>query len=114
MRLSRDERRVIVADLAEQGMSTRAIAPVVGAGIGTVSRDLNAGVPNGTPVAPEPPEPTFDPTPTWDPTTGEVVDPRTVTEVGPEAQKCMASASVSRRASTSPLQCRIRRGGPCQ
>jgi transposase-like protein len=40
MRLSRDERKVIVADLAEQGMSTRAIAPVVGAHRDTVAQDL--------------------------------------------------------------------------
>lgn len=41
MRLSRDERKVIVADLAEQGMSSRAIAPVVGASQRTVSNDLS-------------------------------------------------------------------------
>lgn len=42
MRLSRDERKVIVADLAEQGMSSRAIAPVVGAHHATVARDMES------------------------------------------------------------------------
>lgn len=74
MRLSRDERRVIVADLAEQGMSTRAIAPVVGTTKDSVHRDLKVSR-SATPA----PVPTFDPTPAWDPTTGEVVEPRTVT-----------------------------------
>ena len=42
MRLSRDERKVIVADLAEQGMSSRAIAPVVGASHVTVQSDMRS------------------------------------------------------------------------
>lgn len=42
MRLSRDERKVIVADLAEQGMSSTAIAPVVGATDRTVRRDIES------------------------------------------------------------------------
>lgn len=42
MRLSRDERKVIVADLAEQGMSSRAIAPVVGASKSTVAADIES------------------------------------------------------------------------
>lgn len=53
--LPREERREIVASLRESGLSTRAIASVTGAGVGTVSRDLAATVPtalgNGT-VAP--------------------------------------------------------------
>lgn len=70
MRLTRDERRVIVADLAEQGMSTRAIAPVVGASHMSVARDL-AGAPV-TDVTPAP-VPTFDPAPfEVDHETGEV------------------------------------------
>lgn len=64
---------MIVADLAEQGMSTRAIAPVVGASQKTVDRDVRtiAGESSDSPA----PVPTFDPTPAWDPTTGEVVEP---------------------------------------
>lgn len=83
MRLSHDERRVIVADLAEQGMSTRAIAPVVGVDQKTISNDMRA-MPREESSSPVP-APTFDPTPAWDPTTGEVIDdppepsPRTVT-----------------------------------
>lgn len=44
MRLTRDDRRVIVADLAEQGMSTSAIAPVIGKTEGTVRSDLRGQV----------------------------------------------------------------------
>jgi len=51
LRLARDERRVMVQLLASEGMSTRAIAPIVGAGRMTVQRDLeSAPVPNGTPA----------------------------------------------------------------
>ena len=52
MRLDRDQRRELVAYLAGEGMSTRAIAPIVGAGHVTVHRDLEASrtatVPNET------------------------------------------------------------------
>ena len=40
MRLDRDQRRELVAYLAGEGMSTRAIAPIVGASKDTVHRDL--------------------------------------------------------------------------
>lgn len=46
LRLARDERRELVVQLAEEGLSTRAIAPVVGAGQMTVVRDLAATEPN--------------------------------------------------------------------
>lgn len=42
MRLTRDERRELVAELSEAGMSTRAIAPVVGASKDAVQRDRDA------------------------------------------------------------------------
>lgn len=42
MRLSRDERKELVGELASQGMSTRAIAPVVGANFNTVARDIRS------------------------------------------------------------------------
>lgn len=76
MRLSRDERRVIVADLAEQGMSTRAIAPVVGVHHDTVARDVrSAPVVNTTPTSHTPTAHTFEPSP-WEPAvnrdTGEI------------------------------------------
>lgn len=58
MRLTRDERRVIVADLAEQGMSTRAIAPVVGVDQKTISNDMRA-MPREESSSPAP-VPTFD------------------------------------------------------
>lgn len=52
MRLARDERRVMVQLLAAEGMSTRAIAPIVGARSHmTVSNDLKAlGVQECTPA----------------------------------------------------------------
>ena len=49
VRLDRVERRELVADLADAGMSTRAIAPVIGATHMTVARDLSEGVTNVTP-----------------------------------------------------------------
>lgn len=50
LRLARDVRQELVAELHEQGLTVRAIAPIVGAGIGTVHRDIEAAsVPNGTP-----------------------------------------------------------------
>lgn len=52
MRLARAERQDMVRMLSVEGMSTRAIAPIVGAGSTTVKRDL-AGGPLG------PPEPEF-------------------------------------------------------
>lgn len=69
-------------------MSTRAIAPVVGASVATVKRDVAAPGSNEPPATPA--EPTFDPTPDWDlvnTETGEVLpasgentpQPRTIT-----------------------------------
>ena len=74
MRLSRDERRVIVADLAEQGMSTRAIAPVVGVKSDqTIRADLAQVRDRHAPNAPA--THTFEPSP-WEPAidrdTGEI------------------------------------------
>ena len=42
LRLARDDRRELVTRLADEGMSTRAIAPIVGADHVTVSRDIAA------------------------------------------------------------------------
>lgn len=50
MRLPREERREMVAMLSSTGMSTRAIAPVVGVSHMTASNDLNAGVKTFTPA----------------------------------------------------------------
>ena len=49
LRLPRDERQQIVGYLAGEGMSSRAIAPIVGASHMTVERDRQAGVTNVTP-----------------------------------------------------------------
>lgn len=64
--------QVIVSDLAEQGMSTRAIAPVVGANQATVVRDLGSRDADASPATLA--EPTFDPTPSLDtPRSGTLV-----------------------------------------
>lgn len=79
MRLDRSERQELVAYLSGEGMSTRAIAPIVGATKSQVARDIEvsssghlAPVPFGTPE----PEPT--PEPVADPVTGEVLDDEAV------------------------------------
>ena len=50
------ERRELVAHLSGEGVTVRAIGQALGVGVGTVHRDQQAGVPNGTPDA-EPAEP---------------------------------------------------------
>lgn len=52
IRLPREERREVVGSLRESGLSIRAIASATGMGRGTVERELQAVVPNGTPEAP--------------------------------------------------------------
>lgn len=47
MRLTRDERKELVGELAEAGMSTRVIAPVVGANYKTVQKDVRELVQSG-------------------------------------------------------------------
>jgi len=49
MRLARGERQEMVQMLSAEGMSTRAIAPIVGASKSQVANDLEAGVQNWTP-----------------------------------------------------------------
>lgn len=68
LRLARDVRQELVAELASQGMSTRAIAPIVGVDNKTVHRDI-AAVANATP-APAP----LDPPMVVDEATGEILD----------------------------------------
>lgn len=67
LRLARDVRRELVAELADAGMSTRAIAPIVGVDNATVHRDLGR-VANATPAPIE--VDGF----TVNPSTGEVID----------------------------------------
>jgi hypothetical protein len=63
IQLPREDRQEVVQSLREAGLSIRAIASATGSSRGTVGRDLEAGVPNGTPddgprepdVAPWPP-----------------------------------------------------------
>lgn len=74
MRLARGERQDMVKMLSDEGMSTRAIAPIVGASFKTVARDTEAPVSNDTP----------EPTPTAvDTETGEIHDEPVA---GPAAQ----------------------------
>jgi hypothetical protein len=54
LRVSRAERSEIVGYLAGEGLSTRAIAPIVGVAHKTVARDLEAPVSNDTPAQQEP------------------------------------------------------------
>lgn len=69
-------RREIVRELSSAGLSTRAIAPVVGVSNFTVSKDI-AAVSDLTPA----PEPADEPLPPANPFTGEVIDePAVVTE----------------------------------
>ena len=49
MRLARDERREMVSVLSDEGMSTRAIAPIVGVSNKTVSQDRREVLPEVTP-----------------------------------------------------------------
>ena len=86
LRLPRADRREMVALLADEGMSSRAIAPVVGAGYRTVQRDIESSGSNG-PDAPrtvkslDGVERTFQPRPepphTVNTDTGEVIDKST-------------------------------------
>lgn len=48
MRLARGERQEMVQMLSAEGMSTRAIAPIVGASFKTVARDIEPSVSNDT------------------------------------------------------------------
>lgn len=85
MRLERDVRQELVAELSAQGMSTRAIAPIVGVSQKTVDRDVRES--NDSPAEPVP---TAEPDSYWSPETsfvgahpitGEILDaPTTVTE----------------------------------
>lgn len=52
-RLGRDPRQELVRELDARGMSTRAIAPLVGVSKDTVARDLQAPVSNETPEIPQ-------------------------------------------------------------
>jgi hypothetical protein len=53
VQLPREERREVVAQLTDAGMSTRAIGSALGVGVGTVHRDQEATVPNGTDERPK-------------------------------------------------------------
>src|SRR5690606_19560440 len=79
IRLARDERREVVQLLSNEGMSTRAIAPIVGVDRKTVERDVRGG----TNVPPERTNnedheaayvESIEHTPPFDPRTGEVLD----------------------------------------
>lgn len=82
LRLARDVRRELVAELAAQGMSTRAIAPIVGVDQTTVARDI-AREADASPevlVLAETPALEEPPLVGYDPATGELIDdtPRVV------------------------------------
>lgn len=54
MRLDREQRRELVSYLAGEGMSTRAIAPIVGVHHDTVASDIKESAPVGFPTAARP------------------------------------------------------------
>ena len=49
--LTGEQRKELTAKLRALGMSLRAIAKAENVGVATVHRDINSGVPNGTPDA---------------------------------------------------------------
>jgi len=113
LRLARDVRQELVAELAAQGMSTRAIAPIVGADQATVVRDLSRGDASASPertvfaAAPETNPAVRDSYPQVDSTTGEVTEhdeERAPVEVpvavtGLDGKNYARSAAAPRRAS---------------
>ena len=80
LRLARDDRREMVAILSSEGMSTRAIAPIVGVSQATVAREVRAPESNDSPVTGMDGK-TYAPKPDVirvDTNTGEVLDAATV------------------------------------
>ena len=57
LRLAREDRRELVGKLADEGMTTRAIAPIVGATHSTVQADLREPTGRNLPVDPNAPKP---------------------------------------------------------
>jgi hypothetical protein len=68
LRIPKADRRQIVMALSEGGLSVRAVAAATGLGVGTVHRELNPGVPNGTADDPE-----FDEEDPWHQTMGKLL-----------------------------------------
>ncbi len=97
--MTRDQRQELVGYLAGEGMSTRAIAPIVGTTHSTVVRDLAGGAnAPGVLASPEPP-------PFVDTETGELHD--TAPEPAPESKRTATEAlSHALLAATSPVPCR--------
>jgi len=91
VRLPREERSMIVASLADAGMSTRAIAAATGVSHMTVDRDLSA-VTNVTPDDPD--DEIVDAEVIGDPTPPE---PRTVTGVDGKSYTLKPKSQVDRR-----------------
>jgi len=84
MRLGREERQELVGYLAGEGLSTRAIAPIVGVAHKTVARDIEQA-----PVSFDTPEPRGE---YLDPSTGEVIDAEIVDASDEEFEAALASA----------------------
>jgi hypothetical protein len=85
LRLARDVRQELVAELSAQGMSTRAIAPIVGVSVGTIHTDRQVFSSEHVPPASVDVTPTLTPrADDWTPSTvntstGEVIEPVTGT-----------------------------------
>lgn len=71
LRLARDVRQELVAELSAQGMSARAIAPIVGVSASTVKTDVQVARTGHVKAA--------DPRPMVNPSTGEVTDEPRIT-----------------------------------
>lgn len=76
MRLGREERQELVGYLSGEGLSTRAIAPIVGVHHDTVASDIKRSAPVGNP--------TPDPEVEVDYATGEVIEDAEIVEDEPE------------------------------
>lgn len=93
MRLGRDERQELVEYLSGEGMSTRAIAPIVGVAHKTVARDLEAAVSFDTPAPVESsPEVDSPAAVLADPLTGEVIATEMVDATDEEFDHALAQA----------------------
>ena len=77
LRLERDARQELVAELAAEGMSSRSIAPIVGVSDRQVRNDMTGG--NNFPPEPEPRRVVE--VITADAETGEVIEPRKITGI---------------------------------
>jgi len=95
LRLERDARQELVAELSGQGMSTRAIAPILGVSQKTIDRDVRESFDS---PAPEPHRVVE--VITADADTGEVIEPRKITGMDGKEYAVPIQKKPNRRALT--------------